>query len=49
MLALGTINLEEVGKDEGLVNCEKVLEAYDLDHSINMPPLLLVGVIPLFY
>ena len=36
-MVLETINLEEVGKDEGLVTNEKVWEASDLDHSINMP------------
>ena len=48
-MALVTINLEEFGNAEGLDTYGKVWEAYDLAHSINMPPLLLVGVIPLFY
>ena len=37
MMALDTINLVEVGKDEGLATYEKVWEASALDHSIDTP------------
>ena len=37
MMALDTINLEEVGKDEDLSIYEKVWEDFALDHSINTP------------
>ena len=37
MMALDTINLVEVGKDEGLATYEKVWEASALDHSIYIP------------
>ena len=44
IMALDTINLEELGKDEGLVTYEKVWEASDLAHSINMPNSFQVGL-----
>ena len=37
MMALYTINLEEVGKDKGLATYGKVWEAYYLAHSVNIP------------
>ena len=37
MIALEPINLEEMGKDEGLATYEKVWEAAALDHSIYIP------------
>ena len=37
MMALDIINLEEVGKDEGLATYEKLWEACALNHSIYIP------------
>ena len=37
MMALDTINLEEVGMYEGLIIYENIWEASDLYQSINMP------------
>ena len=45
MMALDTINLEEVGNDEGLYTYEKVWESSDLAHSINMPHFFWVGLL----
>ena len=36
MMELDTINLEEVGVDEGLTTYEKMWEASASDHSIDM-------------
>ena len=44
MIALDTIKLEEIGKEEGLVTYEKVWAASDLDHYIDMPHYFQVGL-----
>ena len=44
MMALDTINPEEVGKYEGLSTYEKVWGDYALDHSINTPHYFWVGL-----
>ena len=44
MMAIDTINLEEVRKDEGLNTYEKVWEASDLAHSIDMTNSFRVGL-----
>ena len=45
MMALDTINLEKVEKDEGLDAYEKLWEASGLAHSINMPHYFRVGLL----
>ena len=45
MMALYTINLEEVSKDEGLATYEKVWEASALAHSIDTPHSFWVGLL----
>ena len=44
MLVLDTINMEELGKDEGLETCENLWEASALDHSVDMPYSFWVGL-----
>ena len=44
MMGLNTINLEEMGMDEGLVIYEKVWEASASAHSIGMPQYFRVGL-----
>ena len=45
MMALGTIKLEEVGKDKDLVTYERVWEDLALDHSIDMTHSFWVGLL----
>ena len=44
MMALDSINLEEVGKDEGLIIYEKVWEASAFTNSIDIPHYFWVGL-----
>ena len=44
IMNMETINLKEMGKDEGLATYEKVWEASDLAQSINIPHYFWVGL-----